>query len=409
VEVQAHAFDALGRIEALPRPSLEELRKLNFASLSAPRAHAALAALGEAGTKAAFAIRPLQAWYSRQETRPSVKLAILDTLPLLGDQGGWYVATLFQVHKQYAEPPYVSDEITDKMEHGVRKLDGSGKEAAEVLIAQLRSDSEAQQQLAAEALIKHGPLAAAADPILANLLRQDDGHTNPRTVGNYLEVVRAIGPQAVESRAAIAELLDPRAAIYRGRVNAYVHLLRGYMFAVLADIGVPKTALPQIVDALADPSDQRWCAAAARAAGTLGPAASDAVPALVAILEAPVNYYDAVDLSRFGSHRRQLAKGATTARLEAIRALERIGEAATPALPTLRTIGSYKDPDFSKAHEGGYEGIENSVQFAVPRLEAEAAKSAISAIERQAAVPKKPERLPASPARDERGSKGANR
>jgi peroxiredoxin len=108
----------------------------------------------------------------------------------------------------------------------------------------------------------------------------------------------------------------------------------------LGRIGVPATALPAILRGLKSPAGSVF-AAAASAAGHLGPAAGPAIPHLTRALKP--DFQDAVVDRWFRPVNRKLVMrdgpdSPTTARLEAIRALGKIGAAAAPAVPLLRQI-----------------------------------------------------------------------
>lgn len=170
-------------------------------------------------------------------------------------------------------------------------------------------------------------------PLLASLLLSFDGATDERIVARELDRLRGRGVAA--EAAALVALLPEQSPLYRGRGPAEAARLRGYVFAALADVGTPAEAIPFVVAELAHEHRVYLLAAAARAAGAAGPAARQAVPHLLRILS-PSFHDDQISLSEYNAA--PPLRDPTTARLEAVRALGRIG--ARDALPVLRELAA---------------------------------------------------------------------
>lgn len=120
------------------------------------------------------------------------------------------------------------------------------------------------------------------------------------------------------------ELLPERSSIYTAaRGPREVARIRAYLFTVLADLGPPPEALPVILAELQHGHDPRSLGAAAHAAGAMGDAGEPLVPALCALL-GPRLHDDRFDLEHLSPSRDGPA-ASTTARIETVRALARIG------------------------------------------------------------------------------------
>jgi hypothetical protein len=169
-------------------------------------------------------------------------------------------------------------------------------------------------------------------------LRQANGATDEREVAKHLEALRVIGVKASNVAESVAELLNESSPLYRDRDKHEVMRLRAYVFVVLSEVGIPSSALPLIVDALANSDDEMgyYFAAAARAAGSLGPRARPLIPHLCAGMQ---RYYhrDEFSLERYNPNYPQ--EEATTVQAEAITALSQISATSNKAVVEL--LNSY--------------------------------------------------------------------
>jgi len=191
----------------------------------------------------------------------------------------------------------------------------------------------------AVALRRMGSNAVSAVPAITNLMCEAaGGRANIRETGVCLDVLRALGSNAAHAREAAAALLPENCAVYRNAEKHEVDRFRGFLFATLAEIGVPQGAQPFIADGLANSDDRMTYgfAGAARAAGALGPTAAELLPHLVRPLEkdAPQDF---LSFAEFDAH--FVAGGEfTTCQVESLRALRRIGPPARSAAPVVRTF-----------------------------------------------------------------------
>ncbi len=219
------------------------------------------------------------------------------------------------------------------------KMNVIGRAGVDVLAAGLSHADGRVRLHSALALRRMGPNAVSAAPAITNLMCEANaGRAAIRETGVCLDVLRALGSNAAPAGAAIAALLPENCAVYRNVEKHEVDRFRGFLFATLAEIGVPREALPFIADALAN-SDNRMSygfAGAARAAGASGQAATELLPHLVRPLEkdAPQDF---LSFSEFDSH--FVAGGEyTTCQVESLRALRRIGPPARSAAPIVRAF-----------------------------------------------------------------------
>jgi protein SCO1/2 len=153
-------------------------------------------------------------------------------------------------------------------------------------------------------------------------LEHADGRTDDRLVAAALDALRAHGAEARAAGPAVARLLRHQSALYRNRDKREVVRLRAYLFATLADVGVPREAYPALLDALVlvdDRTTPQVVGAAARAAGSLGADRPAFQPILVSLLEWYENP-DEFTLARFDPT--FPAEEATNARLELASAKE---------------------------------------------------------------------------------------
>lgn len=207
-------------------------------------------------------------------------------------------------------------------------------------------------------------LAGAATGNLADLFSTSDSATDHRVIAGLLEEIRRRGDTDIELSAQLAQMLPHQSAIYQDRDKFQVIRLRSYLFATLADMGFPNSAMPMLVDALAF-VDERMAAveigSAIRVAGTLGDDGRQFLPYMLRTInqrfaeeEFSLSRY-AVDFPR---------EEATTVQLEVIGTAEKIGLATDKELLTvLRAIAdsptySELDPRFVAASRRALQIVE---------------------------------------------------
>jgi protein SCO1/2 len=195
--------------------------------------------------------------------------------------------------------------------------------------------------------VQSNRLANASNEILAGLLTTSDALTDHRVIAGILEEIRGRHDADDELVEAIVGLLAHQNPVYQNRDRWHVVRLRAYVFATLADIGFPESALPMLVDAIAF-VDERMAAveigSAIRVAGTLGEGGHQFLPYMLPALGERFAEEE-FSLSRYALD--FPSEEATTVQLEIIAAVEKIGTAADKELLTvLRAVAD------SPSHSG---------------------------------------------------------
>lgn len=228
---------------------------------------------------------------------------------------------------------------------------------AQSVLKQIRLDASTLTQgvLNTNATIRRNSLAqlrelgtaatAATDALVALLRRAASEGASLREVGASLDVIRNIGTNGSAAAEILVQLLDEDSPIYRNVERHEVHRLRGFLLATLGATGVPKTAMPAIVSALAN-SDRRAAiefAGAARAAAALGPQARETIPFLLRALTERLDE-DFIAFDRFDSHGIPGAEF-TTCQIEALRALAAIGSSDETTVQVVRAFSQQSWPE----------------------------------------------------------------
>src|SRR5262245_43224873 len=104
-------------------------------------------------------------------------------------------------------------------------------------------------------------------------LRRGGGHASAAVLAGYVEELGGHGPAGAWAGPALAELAADRSPLFRDRDKDEVTRLRALLLATLARVGVPRQAVPLLADQLANGDSAPTVAAAAAAAGALGPEA----------------------------------------------------------------------------------------------------------------------------------------
>jgi hypothetical protein len=197
--------------------------------------------------------------------------------------------------------------------------------------------------VAALGLRNCGAAAATAVPAIATALRRVDNQTSHFEIGAYLDVLRAIGPEASAAGDAILAMMPEQSQTFRGYGKFELHYLRAYLLVTLTDIGRARDGLPFIYDALAN-SDRRSThlfAAGARAAASLGRDVGEAVPLLNRALISPASAMPISFESYFSKF--TAADKYTSPLVEAVRALGAIGPESAISTPLLESLARQVD------------------------------------------------------------------
>ena len=256
----------------------------------------------------------------------------LEQLQKLVSHGGDSKAVRSVIDSVGHSDPFISELAANVLQ---RMEPGSPAVLAEALS---HTDSRVRVQ-SAIALRRLATNAASAVPAIARLFdRAAKGEVGIRETGICLDVLRAQGSNAASANTAVAALLPEQSPIYRNVEKHEVERFRGFLFATLAEIGVPKEAAPFIADALANADDRMayGFAGAARAAASLGSDAENLLPFLLRPLQKDTPQ-EFLDFDQFEAH---LAPSGeyTTCQIESLRALRRIGPPARSALPVVRAF-----------------------------------------------------------------------
>jgi hypothetical protein len=346
VQAALHAYVARGRILGLSEPAVAELKKnLVLDWKSADGGYAVLSALEKNAEDSSFAVPVLIANLRNQETPRYAQAKIVEILGQIEPATPQIIAELF-------------DRLTDNDEFYQRLVGGAlwlqvqaGKKALVPATAEGLHHRSSLVKLRAAELLLSGPISSKAVPAIVECLeetaRQDK--LDWRLVSTLLTDVRRLKANGTPAVEAIVKFL-PDESLTRHHVDGeHRSWRRAQIFLTLADVGGSPRAMPHIQEALQvklkGPVDRHLAcyAAAARAAGALGPAGKDAVPGLLRSLkdDFPDNIFTPDELQ---SSFYVLPRNPTSAGIEAIIALGRIGPDARAALPLLQKLTVAKVP-----------------------------------------------------------------
>lgn len=332
--VQCSAYRAVGRIKGAVRPSVPQQNQIEMLTKMPPGDGAAiLLALQKAGPAAESTVPPLLKLLN-QESPLYIRCLVIETLGRVGPGHTGAIQVLLMAVAS-------NDEFISRLAaESLAQIDPKEVQAVTVLTDALHHPQLKVRHQAALALQKFGPMARLATQALAEALNQADGATDHHQIGAYLDALRSIGPSAVGAADTLVKLLPAHSRIYENRDHFTANYLKGYLFVTLADIGTPRTALPFILESLKSGGDGHHTAplfaGAARAAAALGPEAHAAVPFLLHALQP--DFHDGSILFRSFFAQFDATGQYTSTRIEAIRALARIGPAARNAIPLLTQL-----------------------------------------------------------------------
>lgn len=160
--------------------------------------------------------------------------------------------------------------------------------------------------------------------------------------------------RAAAWRRRLAARMPPEHPLYRGRSSAEAQRLRGCLMAAFARTGLPKRALPYVLEALESGQHPYLCAGAARALQGLRRPLPALVPYLLKALEIVRYGDDHLNLDGTGA-----GGGGSTAAAEILATLRAMGPAAAAARAPLETLAA--DP-----HIGG--ALRNDIRGSLPFL-----------------------------------------
>jgi hypothetical protein len=339
-EMGIYAHEAIGKILALERPTLEQLRKMEAIDWrNAPdQGYSIFATIAEAGNKAEFAV-PLLVELLIADLPPYLECVTLETLGKVKTGNPKLISALLD--RMMAKDPLVRGKAYQALMIVDLKEPASVRAVAKGL---RHSDPRVRSESAAllrrwDETNKLTP--AGHDEILAPLIETIKEANDELAAGNLsscLLLLRGFGARA----APVAETLEKMYrsdAYFKKLGKPFAAYQRASLLEALANIGIPESARPLFLEALqkgpTNEADSGYAYTVSARAVAAFAEAKQVVPLLLPALKVKgkEREFSYVDWSRKGPDGRS-----TTARLEAIRALARIGPEASDALPLLREI-----------------------------------------------------------------------
>lgn len=340
-DVCLDAYELAGKVLNLERPSLDKLKAMEFIDWqgSPDQGYAILAAIREAGPQAEPAMPLLVELLS---TNPPVYLqcAVLETLAKVKTGHPRIISALLDgmVHN---DPVLRNSAIV-----ALRQVDLKAPPSVRAMAKGLRHADPKVRYYAAVNLrswdqlgkLTRAGLAEMLPPLLENL-REVNADVSPGLLEVYVQLLRHFGPDAAPVAEPLLKIYTSE-AYFKNQTPADAARRRGWILATLGNVGVPASARSLVLEALkSDPVSELdsgfLFTAAARAIGTFGPEAREAVPLLLPLLQADPQSNLVFDIT-------WSAKSYTTPRVEAMRALARIGPDAKEALPLLKDLAARK-------------------------------------------------------------------
>ncbi len=332
------AHELIGKMHALERPNLEQLRALTAIEWqkTPDQGYAVFAAIGDAGAKADFAV-PLLLGVLDADPPPYLQCVAVDALMKVRTGNPRAIAAL--LGRLGAKDLLVRT----KSRTALHVIDLKQPESVRALTAGLRHDDPVVRLAVAGTLRTWDdtgrlPPAAHAEmlPPVLEALGEGEDKLFPNHLEAYLLLLRRFGTRAAPVADRLVKLYQSEA--YFKKFGSYGMTLRGKILATLANVGVPQAGRELVLEVLrkgpgGQPDGGFAYAAAARAAATFGPP-KEVVPLLMPGLavKGPERALYFIDWSGDG-----LGKP-TTVRREAVLALAKFGPAAEEALPLLREI-----------------------------------------------------------------------
>jgi HEAT repeat protein len=340
-QAQQAAYRAVGRMVNKALPSPENLRKLKVVDWEAgDGGYAVHRALRKLGRRGAFAVPALVETF-RRKPPVYVQGAVIETLGEVGGGAPAVKLLLAALPARWGAPgdPPREKFLSDLATEALARMPLSDPAAVPLLADALGHSDPVVRNQAGIALRKLGATARPAVGALVQALLRADGKTDPYEVGAYLSALRAIGPGARGAGATLVQLLAERSPLYRGQDRFWAHYIRAYILVTLGDIGTPAAAKPYLLDLLNN-SDKTTAHGYAAAARALRPEMTEAIPGLLRALQPDFTDFP----MSFDGFAIALGAEDVSCRLEALRALARMGRRARAALPAITQVAREK-PD----------------------------------------------------------------
>lgn len=338
---QRVAYFAIAQIVNAPAPAIADLKKLEFVDWNGDDGGFAVhRALQQLGDKGAVAVPALVETY-RRNPPAYVRGAVIETLGKVG--GGVPAARILiaALPARWGGPGDMLDErfLSDRAIDTLAQMPTSDPQVVPLFAEALSHADPVVRFQAAKTLRRYGPSAEPAAAALIEAIKKSDGKTDPYEVGAYLSALRAIGPGAKSVSNTLVELLNERSKLYEGQDPFWAHFIRMYILVTLADIEVPAAAKPYILDLLNN-SDKTTAHGYAAAARALRPEMTEGIAGLQRALKPEFPDFPMC----FDDFAMALGNEDASCRLEALRALARMGPRAKAALPSILEIAD-QQPD----------------------------------------------------------------
>ena len=175
---------------------------------------------------------------------------------------------------------YLSQQVADLLSG----LDGNSIDVVYTLSEGLPVSNSEKLPILLGALSRFGPNGAPAAATIVSMLEQCHGQTDHFLVAHFLTTLRQMKSLPNDVTERIVTLLSMNSPLYRERPQREVVWLRAYVFATLADVGVPDSTIPHLVDAIANADSHTpaiQCGAAVRAVAAMGERAESMLPYLL--------------------------------------------------------------------------------------------------------------------------------
>jgi len=199
----------------------------------------------------------------------------------------------------------IRDPVEDVRDKAGDALTRAGRQAVPLIVEWMESGDDVDRVRAARVLAEIGAESKAAVPSLMKMLKAPDDETRLAAI----RAIGAIGPAAGAAAATMTEMLAAKPS----------RPMREELIWALGKLGrASESAVPLIIEALRDKSDDSWSLhnSAAIALGDIGPGAASAVGALIEVLHSDhVGWRAAEALGKIGAD----AKAAVPALVEAMR------------------------------------------------------------------------------------------
>ncbi len=329
LQAALHAYVARGRIMGVAEPTFEELKKqLVLDWKAADGGYAVLSCLEKHVKNASFAVPDLLAALRSQGTPKYVQAKIIEIIGQVEPATPQIVAALFDCLAERFEDGFYQTLASGGLWRQVQ----AGRKALVPATAEGLHHRSGRVKMQAATLLLHGPISSKALPAIIDCLEDTAGQAKLHwgLVYTLLADLRRLKDDGARAADVMVKYLPDEFLSRHGIDAAQRSRTRTLIFLALADVGGSPRAMPFIQEALQVrpqgrlDGDLAYYAAAARAAGALGPAGKAAVPGLLRSLKDDF-HDDVLTPDGLQSSFYVMPRKPSSARVEAIIALGRIG------------------------------------------------------------------------------------